>query len=259
MPRRAILLGASNLALDLPAWLAAAGLGGAGAPLDARIACGLGRSYGTWSSILGLRALPPIVDSGLWPSLAGSPAPDTMPPLALIADVGNDVVYGAAPERIAGWVAVCLERLAARRARVVLILPPVAVVNALPRWRFLLARTVLYPGRFVPRAAVERRTETLDALLRRLASRHGAAAIEPDPAWYGLDPVHPRAAGRRALRRQIRAAWGLDPDGAPAPLGLLARLRLALRPAHGSRLLGRRLTPVQPCARYPDGSTVSLY
>lgn len=260
--RRAVLLGASNLALDLPSWLATAGVGGgSGGPLEVRVACGLGRSYGRWSSVLGLRALPAIIDSALWRSLEAAPAaPDAAPPLALIADVGNDIVYGAAPERIAGWVATCFERLEDQRAQVALILPPVAVVAALPRWRFLLARTLLYPGRFVALDTVRRRTEALAEMLRRLAARHGAVAIEPDPAWYGLDPVHPRRAGRRALRRQVRAAWGLDPaGGVETALGALTRLRLFLRPAQGTRLLGLRLAPAQPSLRYPDGSTVSLY
>lgn len=270
--RRAVLLGASNLALDLPSWLALARAdaddggddGSDDGPLEAFVACGLGRSYGTWSSVLGLRALPGIVDSGLWQALAAleplAPAVDDgAPTLALIADIGNDIVYGAAPERIAGWVATCLERLAARGARMALVLPPVAVVAALPRWRFLLARTLLYPGRRTPLDAVRRRTEALAERLREVAARYGAVAIAPDPAWYGLDPVHPRAAGRRALRRAVLVAWGMPSTAADVAPGLLERLRLAVRPAHGSRLLGLRLTPAQPCLRDPDGSTVSLY
>ena len=65
---RIVLLGASNVQMGRRGFIAtalrAAGEGGA----DVLVAAGHGRSYGAWSHA-GVRGLPGIVDSGLWPAL----------------------------------------------------------------------------------------------------------------------------------------------------------------------------------------------
>src|SRR5688572_31021942 len=108
---RAILLGASNLKISLPPLLA--GLRRrAGGPVEAFIACGHGRSYGAWSRFLFVRRLPGIAGCGLWPALEASPPLRNVRRVALLTDAGNDLVYGASPEEIAGWIGTCLDRLA---------------------------------------------------------------------------------------------------------------------------------------------------
>src|SRR5439155_11570702 len=100
---RVVLLGASNLTLGFPmlvselrAWL--------GSPVEILCAHGHGRSYGLASRVL-FRELPGIVECGLWRALASAPA---RPTLALLTDVGNDIMYGRDVEEIAGWVETAL-------------------------------------------------------------------------------------------------------------------------------------------------------
>src|SRR5437016_5976799 len=101
---RAVLLGASNLKMGLPRVVRRL-LAAAGGPVDVLAACGHGRSYIQWSRIfLGARGLPGIVECGLWKSLAGRPP---LPTVALVMDVGNDLLYGLATAEIAAGFAAC--------------------------------------------------------------------------------------------------------------------------------------------------------
>ena len=86
-----LLLGASNLTLGWKPALKALSDTVPG-PLDVRVSLGMGRSYVDWSGFW-LRRLPGIVNCGLWDSLQDS---GSKPPLVLITDLGNDIVYGGA-------------------------------------------------------------------------------------------------------------------------------------------------------------------
>ena len=66
---RAVLLGASNVAISFPRLLSFL-RETAGGPVEVLGAFGHGRSYGEESRLLWLRHLPGIVRSGLWPELA---------------------------------------------------------------------------------------------------------------------------------------------------------------------------------------------
>ena len=130
---RAVLLGASNVTFALRTWVARL-RAAAGGPVEVLAACGNGRSYGKWSRLLYVRRLPGIVECGLWEALAARPP---LPTVALVADVGNDILYQEEPVRIAAWVGACVERLAAHGARPVLTLGSMPVI----RIRLLLSVT----------------------------------------------------------------------------------------------------------------------
>ena len=131
---RAISRGLCRWCWTTPAMLAAR--------LEVLAALGHGRSYGLESRVLG-RSLPGILQSGLWPALAARQSNEVA---ALVTDVGNDIVYGARAAVILEWIAECLTRLAAARARTVITLLPLAGISALPPWRYRLLRTLLFPG-----------------------------------------------------------------------------------------------------------------
>lgn len=267
---RVVLLGASNLALYLPRVIAAARAAFDG-PLEVLAAAGLGRSYGGWSRVL-RRELPGIREAGLWTALRDAHAERPLPTVALLVDVGNDLVYGTRAEEVAGWVATCLERLAAVDARTTLALLPMPSVEALGSVRFGLVRAVLFPRHRVHLDDVRREARALQERLRALAAERRASAVEQDGDWYGLDPIHVRP--RRAARAwsTVLAAW--DPAAAGKTLSRAAlppsalsrsalsrsertrvrRARAALR-----RVGGRTLHSAQPAARLDDGSTLALY
>src|SRR6185312_15364145 len=95
----------------------------AGGPVEVLAACGHGRSYIAWSRFLAIRHLPGIAGCGLWQALEDRPGLSTV---ALLTDAGNDLVYGAPVPAIVRGIEACLEKLAARRAQIVLTPLPLA-------------------------------------------------------------------------------------------------------------------------------------
>lgn len=243
---RAVLLGASNLKISLPLVLDRVRRR-TGGPVEALAACGHGRSWGTWSRFLYVRHLPGIARCGLWRELQGRPP---LPTLALVTDIGNDLVYGAPVQEIAGWVEACLDRLEPE-TEIVMTLLPLARLERLSQPQVRLAAGLLFPGRPAPWPALLDRARDLDERLRRIGGERGARLVEPAAAWYGLDPIH----FRRRVRREVWA-YVLPVPAGPAPE---AGRRLPLLGAAESRLFGATVRRPQPAIRLADGSTVSLF
>ncbi len=246
---RAILLGASNLKISLP-FLLDHVRRWAGGPVEALAACGHGRSYGTWSRFLFVRHLPGIAGCGLWPELARRPP---LPTLALVTDVGNDLLYGAGAGEIAAWVETCLDQLTPGRPEIIMTLLPLARLERLSARQVRLAASLLFPGRAVAWPALLDRARDLDERLRRIGGERGARLVEPAADWYGLDPIHLR-------RRSRREAWTRILPPAPTLPGTLAGTRrIPLLGTAEARLFGVPLRRSQPAIRLEDGSTVALY
>src|SRR5262245_48071156 len=112
---RVVLLGASNLAMALPRVVASA-RGAFNAPLEILVASGFGRSYGQESKFF-WKKFSGILQSEIWPALDRAEA---LPTVAIVADVGNDLAYGAAPELVLEWISATFDRLAAHDARIIL-------------------------------------------------------------------------------------------------------------------------------------------
>lgn len=247
---RAILLGASNLKISLPSLLAGLRQRAAG-PVEALIACGHGRSYGTWSRFLFVRRLPGIADCGLWPALEG--LPPRRRTLALLTDAGNDLVYGAGPEEIAGWIGTCLDRLAGHGAETVLTLLPLPRLEKLTPGQVRLAVSILFPGRPAPWPGLLDRARDLDDRLRRLGERYGVRLVEPEAGWYGLDPIHLRRQVRQQVWDQVLSLW------LPEPSASSRGPRIPWFCAEEVRLGPLSLRTAQPALRLGDGTTVSFY
>lgn len=255
-PPRVVLLGASNLALGLGAVLEAA-RSILGRPIDVWGAIGHGRSFGIFSRVLA-RGLPGIGECGLWQALRAAPA---APTYALITDVGNDLLYEVPVATILAWLRECLERLGEIEARTVITRLPLGSVRRLSRARFLLARSLFYPGRGLPLETVLERAQDLDGRLEGLAREFQVPAVVQHEGWYGLDPIHIRRRQREAAWRQVLGRWheGGAPPAPPATIS--AADRLALRRTRPERwwLLGRERRRPQPCGELTDGSRISLY
>ncbi len=255
---RWVLLGASNVARSWPG-LVALCEARSSEPPEILAALGRGRSYGAEHSFLG-RQMAGIVDSGLWSALA---AGGDRPTRALVTDIGNDLVYGHSPERIAGWVATCLERLAAARAEILMTRLPMASIRTISPRRFAFFRRLFFPAARVDLKSVLDSAEELDARLAALAPRLGASALEHEADWYGFDPIHIR-------RARCHAAWSAMLDCLPADsrrdravqsARLSARDRyrlLTMRPAMYRRF-GREARMAQPACVLASGAVVSFY
>ena len=96
---RVVLLGASNIALSFPSIVRRLA-GGLPGPLEIFAAFGHGRSYCTWSRVL-FRGLPGIDRCGLWADLErGRGRINRRRTVALLTDIGNDLIYGSASDVI---------------------------------------------------------------------------------------------------------------------------------------------------------------
>lgn len=246
---RVVLLGASNLKMGFPRLLSC--LPG---PVEVLAALGHGRSFGTWSRLAWVRQLPGILQCGIWDELERRHRRQPLPTVAVVTDVGNDLLYGAPARVIEGWVRTCLERLSRYQAEPILGLLPLASLEKVSAFRYHLARSILFPGRRAASwSAMLESARELNGRLRSLSLEHGARIVEPSPAWYGMDPIHVRRKMRKEawteILRHPRLAGG----------GNVSAGRLPLFGAAELKLFGRTLRNPQPVCRFEDGSTVALY
>ncbi len=271
-----VIIGASNVTLSLPViW---AGLAGSASPPQRLlVAAGHGRSFALPSTVMG-RMLPSILDCGLWnaldelqmsadtdrrrgpsgqrgpedggldvlrPSAASSVVPDRQSLRALITDVGNDILYGASVAQIADWVSECVARLQGLGFQPRLTHLPLDSLRSLSRQRFLLFRKLLFPASALSYGDAMSAATELDAALVKLSATAGLDRTEPQPHWYGLDPIHIRRRARPEAWQQF-----LEPliEGfAPRHPGPLARKLIWTRKAAVRWRGERRFVTPQPC------------
>lgn len=258
--KRVVLLGASNLTRGF-----ATALGvlkhRRSEPLDVLAALGNGRSYGMYARLLG-RGLTGILDCGLWPAL------DRRPPLpltALLTDIGNDVMYGVPVPQILAWVEECLARLQKRDAKIVVTGLPTMNLPRLGTWRFLMLRTLFFPGNHDTLADTTRRSEAVDAGVRELAARYGTTFVEPPAHWYGFDPIHVRRLHWPAAWQTILRDLGPHTTTGPTSTENLPRvsiwnsLRTQFWIPEERFLMGLAQRRPQPCKTLADGTRISIY
>lgn len=253
--RRAVLLGASNLALGLGAAFETAKRAW-GHPLEVLAACGHGRSYGRASRVLA-RQLPGILECGLWDALARTVH---APIAAVVTDVGNDLLYEHPLEQIVAWVEATLDRLAAVGARTVVTRLPLAAIGSVSPGRYRLFRALFFPRSRLEQGRAWELACALDERIARLAHERGFAAVAQPASWYGLDPIHVRRRQRATAWREVLAHW--SPSNAPfspVGVGIGQQLYLASRRPEQRRVFGMLDRAAQPSCRFADGSSIALY
>jgi len=248
---RVVLLGASNLALGFPLVVRQL-LAGLPRPLEIFGAFGHGRSYCTWSRVL-FRGLPGIDRCGLWNDLERIRNEKTSQTLALVTDLGNDLIYGSQPELVARRVEQCLGMLSAHGAEIVVTRLPLTSVERLSALRYHATRTVFFPRTRGSWPEMRRRARALDTAVEELGSRFSVRLIEQPLSWYGFDPIHIRRSRRAEAWRTIFSGWSLFAPPAHnkrLPLSDVVRLHLAA-PAE-RRLFGRHRMRLQPALQMDD-------
>jgi len=254
--RRVILLGASNLAGGLPVVVETARQL-FGSPPDIYAALGHGRSYGT-ASRFAWRRLPGILPCRVWDVLGERAA--SGPTYAVVTDIGNDIIYGASPDTLIGWVAECLTRLHTLGARTVMTQLPLPGLRAMSRRRYRLLRRIFYPFCRMPYTIVLERAEEVARRLIDLAGEFEVPLIEMRDEWFGPDAIHIAPQHAATAWGEILGTWidARPVGGCPAPS---LRTRLIVRRARPETrwVFGRRLHRRQPAARLPDGTLLSLY
>lgn len=216
-PRRPIVvLGASNVARGL-ARLAATTRARSSAPIDLFVAAGHGRAYGV-SSRVWARRLPSILASGLWRSLDRG---QVEKPLALLTDVGNELLYGLGVAAVAEAVGEAARRLTDRGARLAITGLPLASISGVGAVRYGLLRSLYVPGCPLTLDALKEAARWLDDEVRSLAAKLDATYIEQRGDWYGFDAIHLKRPRLDDLWRSAGDAWGL-PAAPRTPRATLA-------------------------------------
>ncbi|QDU87864.1 hypothetical protein Pla175_12310 [Pirellulimonas nuda] len=250
---RLVVLAASNGEIGLPA-IARAARGAFAGRFELLAAVGHGRSYGVPAGFLGAKR-PGISRCPLWEDLAAAPPAPTH---AILTDIGNDLLYGTAPDVVLGWVEACLDRLQAVDARVVVTGLPLKNLPTLGYARYRFFRTLFVPKCRLSLDALAARAVEVDDALSGVCDARGVRKIDPPRAWYALDPIHFRrdALGRvwarllaSATRARVRSKTS----------ALMLRERARLRGFHARPNAPRTLPGARREVALGDGSIVALY
>lgn len=247
---RVVALGASNLTRGFQTLVSTARAAW-GPEVEVLAALGHGRSYGSRSRLV-FRTLPGILESGLWSELVSRPEAATR---GLLTDVGNDILYGFSAEQTLAWVEEALRGLGRVTQDVVLTGLPLASIRRLSNPKFLAFRSIFVPSCRLSLAQVLESAEHVNVGLERLSAARGARFLQPDPAWYGFDPIHVRPSLWRHAWQEI---LGTHPP-ASADVSIAESLRLYLmRPERRSIFGVEQFTP-QSGVALSSGGRVWLY
>ncbi|MEJ7595760.1 MAG: SGNH/GDSL hydrolase family protein [Planctomycetaceae bacterium] len=242
-----VLLGASNLVLGWQAVINSLRLV-TGEPINLNVALGMGRSY-VKTSAFWFRQLPAIRSCGLWDQL---PRDSANPPLVLITDLGNDIVYLFEPDQITASVRECIRQILDWRsdAKIVMTGLPLASLTRAGKLQFRIAKTIMFPGCTLSQSSILERSQVLDQLARQLAVEFGISFVEPEPHWYGLDSIHVVPEFRETAFRKYFSAFGnVLPAGETQPS---AKGRIELPTAAVRTVFGRNRIVEQPVYRESD-------
>lgn len=247
---RVVALGASNLTRGFRAVVSAARAAW-GPEVQVLAALGHGRSYGAQSRVI-VRTLPGILESGLWRRLESLPE---LPTRALVADVGNDILYGASAEQILAWVEEALIRLQRVTRDIILTDLPLVSIRRLSQARFLLFRSILFPSCRMSLDQVLEIAECVNAGLVDLSTARGVRLFRLNPAWYGLDPIHVRPSLSRSVWPEILGARVAVSESSSLREGLT----ICLMPPERRWILGVEQFTPQTGVALPSGGRVWLY
>ncbi|MGI9014999.1 MAG: hypothetical protein ACR2GY_12235 [Phycisphaerales bacterium] len=268
-----ILLGASNVTRSRSIVIESARVALGAHAMDVLAAIGHGRSYGITSSFCG-RALPGILQCELWSALqdrerSGNDAvsvADRPAVYALITDIGNDIMYGQTPQTIIEWVGECVRRLVCVHAQVIVTGVPFRRIERVTPGQFRMVQRIMFSGSTLSYDAVHDRVRTLhDGIAQLARGTQGVTYVEPDPGWYGIDPIHLHREAWPVAWRAMLAPWRKGNSGngevttamARPSLDGWTRLRLS-RPA-GWKQFGRVRSCIQPDCRLRGGTLVYQY
>jgi hypothetical protein len=214
---RFIALGASNLSRGFSTVVSIV-RAAYGPEVQILAAHGYGRSYGAHNRVL-YRALPGILESGLWRKLESIPSAPTR---ALITDIGNDILYGYSAGQILGWVEESIKRLQTVTRDITITDLPIYGLRQLSNAKFLAVRSVLCPACRLSLAQALETVEQVSAGLAEISTVRGARFFRMNPAWYGLDPVHIRLSDRQIAWPEVLglSSVAINPAGLMEKLGL---------------------------------------
>lgn len=253
--RRVVVLGASNVARGISTIVETAQLTFR-EPIEIMAAFGHGRSFGEVTTVF-FRKISGIFFCGLWPALSDS---QPLPTVALITDIGNDILYGVSNKTILQWLDGCVERLAQSGANTVITALPVDRISQISPRQFLFFRSMLFPRCRLPFEEVVARAYDLNQGVADLAQKRKISLIPQKNDWFGFDPIHIRRRCFSTAWSEILQDWTGKSDMRQLAKGSLRRWLYLHSLAPRERwICGLRQEKNQPAGALRDGSTIALY
>jgi hypothetical protein len=249
--KRVVALGASNLTRGFQTVVATARAEW-GADVEIVAALGHGRSFGSESRFVA-RRIPGILQSGLWQQLDREPR---VPTLAIVSDVGNDILYGYSYQQILEWVEETVDRLAQYSDDIVVAGLPRVGATDISSARFLFFRSIFFPRCRLSFAEVAATAGRVSEGIEALAGARRFRFVHLKPEWYGVDPIHIRPSMWRPAWQEIVCG---EARPALGPLSRAEALRLYLMRPQQQRLFGLDFGVEQQGLTLPAGGTVWLY
>jgi hypothetical protein len=203
------------------------------------------------------RKIPGIFPCALWQDLQNRAK---LPTTALVTDIGNDLVYGTAPDLLLNWVERCLDRLAEAGATTIVTQLPVESVETLGERRFRFFRRLLFPRSTLTLTDARRLVREINERLIAIGESRKIPVIPVSASWYGFDPIHLRSRAKREAWATLLTSWRAAGDSLAMQRTspLLAAYLATLRPLEWSQF-GFARRAAQPNGRFRDGTTISLY
>jgi len=182
-----ILLGASNLSRGCFAFSRHMKACLRPRPVEALIASGPGRAYYASGGLLNV-VYPPIYASDIFEA-AQNKSESGYRVVALVTDIGNDIMYGVSTEKVIETVQQVFARLQLMNAEIFYTTLPVAFEKGNhPVW-FCILRSLLFPRSTVAYEEAKAGIIEVNRFLRKSASRH--CHLIPDMDRYlGYDEIH---------------------------------------------------------------------
>ena len=236
-------------------------------PIDLFAGAGHGRSYGANSRIWS-RRLPSILGSGLWRSLDryfGSDALNSTTRLAVITDIGNDLLYGFSVEQIVIWVEEIVFRLQQRGFDVVITQLPIESIQAMGSLRFHVLKSILVPGCQHSLKAIKDQSLQLNNEISSLSKSHRVTILRQPGSWYGIDAIHVKRSCLNKLWQCVGDGWqkmSQEQDGMRESdefCGWQEWSRLGVASAEVRSLGGLMFFTPQPALQLADTTRIYLY
>lgn len=202
------------------------------------------------------RKLPGIIECQLWNDLS---ARESLPTAAIVTDAGNDILYGASPEKISAWIKICCERLLQHQATVSITGIPLASLALMRAWEFRFFRSILYPISRITFADAKAMASELDGRLRELASDMKANFVEPQQTWYGIDRIHIRRVVQDDVWRTFFSPVCQESAGDFTPSSWRQFIYLRSLTPYQRWFFGVPNGRTQPSGLLANGTRVSLY
>jgi len=151
------------------------------------IATGPGRAYHAFGGLLSVK-YPPIESSELFEK-AQEQAESGAQIIALVTDIGNDIMYGVPTGELITTLERVFERLQSLHSKIFYTPLPVASEEGIHPLTFYILRTLLFPYSRVPYDTAMAGIIEVNRFLRESACRYGTM-IPATEQFLGMDKIH---------------------------------------------------------------------